>query len=476
MAGFGGSPIRNRPIAVPKAPSRASLLTVRCDLRGAEPPIWRRLEIHGDLTLDAVHDVIMAAMGWSGGHLHRFLGPGSDPRRSYFLTEFDVSEGDEGTEECAVRLDQVLCKPKDRIVHEYDFGDAWEHVIVLEKVSALPDGAPEAVVTAGRGACPPEDVGGIRTWNELAELLRRDPDPRRMADHEHFEMYADWLPPGLDPDHFSTEEANEAIELIDADLATLLAKVEGLDSTPPPGPALEALFDLALPADMVELSSLCARAWKLASPIDTSRIAAVLEPWQVLLEAARPDGIALTSAGWMKPGVCEHLWMAGGLHRSGIGKGNREQHTSELRELRESAIQMKLLRKHKGHLVLTPLGRRAVGDADLLLRTVAGQYVDHGSPAQTVEATLALLLVAATPEHDVSTHRDRWEFTSVIRAAVAQWMGRVGWSRSDGGPVTSADLWVTHRAVERLGLERWTEHPDLATARSLARRVLWGRQ
>jgi hypothetical protein len=37
---------------------------VRLDLQGAKPPVWRRLELPGDLTLAQLHDVIQAAMGW----------------------------------------------------------------------------------------------------------------------------------------------------------------------------------------------------------------------------------------------------------------------------------------------------------------------------------------------------------------------------------------------------------------------------
>jgi len=36
---------------------------VRVDLRDAEPPVWRCIELPGDLTLPRLHDVIQAAMG-----------------------------------------------------------------------------------------------------------------------------------------------------------------------------------------------------------------------------------------------------------------------------------------------------------------------------------------------------------------------------------------------------------------------------
>ena len=68
---------------------------VRLDLHGAKPPIWRRLELPGNLTLPQVHDMIQAAMGWTNSHLHRFR-TGRDHRSPHFLIDFDVDEGEEG--------------------------------------------------------------------------------------------------------------------------------------------------------------------------------------------------------------------------------------------------------------------------------------------------------------------------------------------------------------------------------------------
>lgn len=77
-------------------PERARGLGVRVDLIYAKPPIWRRLDLPGDLMLDELHVVLQIAMDWQDGHLHQFdVGP--DRRtRAYFVTGFDLSQGDEG--------------------------------------------------------------------------------------------------------------------------------------------------------------------------------------------------------------------------------------------------------------------------------------------------------------------------------------------------------------------------------------------
>jgi len=65
-------------------PTSVSGFRVRLDLHGAKPPVWRRLELPGDLTLPRLHDVIQAGMGWSDSHLHRFR-TGNDHRSPYFV-------------------------------------------------------------------------------------------------------------------------------------------------------------------------------------------------------------------------------------------------------------------------------------------------------------------------------------------------------------------------------------------------------
>jgi len=105
-------------------PDEPSLLTLTIELRGSKPRIWRRLSLPGDLTLDVVHSLFQAAMGWSDSHLHRFQpGAGQGYNQPYFVTDFDEDEGDEGTREDCVRLDQVLRGPGDRLTYLYDFGE-----------------------------------------------------------------------------------------------------------------------------------------------------------------------------------------------------------------------------------------------------------------------------------------------------------------------------------------------------------------
>jgi hypothetical protein len=190
-------------------PERSLGFQVRVDLMYAKPPIWRRLILPGALRLDELHVVLQVAMGWEDGHLHKF-GVGVDRRnRAYFVTGFDLSEGDEGVAEDGVRLDQVVSAKGDRLFYDYDFGDGWEHVLVVEEV--LDDQPPAPVCLKGKMACPPEDCGGLGGYEELADWVRGGYVPRATPMGLRAQEMRDWLPRDWHPDRFSVDETNEAL-------------------------------------------------------------------------------------------------------------------------------------------------------------------------------------------------------------------------------------------------------------------------
>ena len=57
----------------------------------------------------------------------------------------------------------------------YDFGDYWEHEILVEKILPLEKGTHYPVCVTGKRACPPEDCGGATGYEELLEILRTRP-------------------------------------------------------------------------------------------------------------------------------------------------------------------------------------------------------------------------------------------------------------------------------------------------------------
>jgi Plasmid pRiA4b ORF-3-like protein len=176
---------------------------LKITLRGVvKPPVWRRIAVPAALPLDLLHEVIQQAMGWEDEHMHVF----STPRREYGIRDPELGHADERK----VTVAEVLASPGATMGYTYDFGDDWEHDIVLEKV--LPPGPAVGLsCLAGKGACPPEDCGGAWGYASLKEALA-DPD------HEEHEDLLDWL--GLDsaadfdPAQFSLDEVNARLSRI----------------------------------------------------------------------------------------------------------------------------------------------------------------------------------------------------------------------------------------------------------------------
>lgn len=169
---------------------------VKITLIGSKPPIWRTVLVPGELRLGAFHDVIQVAMGWTDSHLHQFIA------NKVFYGVPDDDFGMEIEDESKYKLSQLLKKEKDSIIYEYDFGDSWEHKILLEKI--LPDDGKTVLPSCikGKRACPPEDCGGI--WG-YEELLKTISDPK----HPEHEDMLEWLCGEFDPEEFDLEEINE---------------------------------------------------------------------------------------------------------------------------------------------------------------------------------------------------------------------------------------------------------------------------
>ena len=193
--------------AVPALPAKrnksgrpAPIYQIKVGLRGATPPIWRRLEVPADISLARLHDVIQIAFGWDDSHLHVFETP---------YGSFGAAGTDLGYRaETPVTLEQVAPAVNSKLSYTYDFGDDWQHDIRVEKVLDRNAAAGYPRCTGGRRAAPPEDCGGIWGYAELVEVLQ---DP---ADQEH-EDRLEWL--GLeaaaefDPDRFDAATVTRAL-------------------------------------------------------------------------------------------------------------------------------------------------------------------------------------------------------------------------------------------------------------------------
>ncbi len=177
-----------------------SVLQIRITLRDVdEPPVWRQVLIPAAYPLARVHRVIQAAMGWENYHLHAFqIGKttyGPDP-------EGELGQADE----TKARLADVA-RVGTRIGYEYDFGDGWEHELVVEARAVAEAGKIYPACIAGQGACPPEDSGGAYGFEQLKELLAGPPSAER-------DEIQEWTGGDYDPARFDLAAANAAVAAV----------------------------------------------------------------------------------------------------------------------------------------------------------------------------------------------------------------------------------------------------------------------
>jgi hypothetical protein len=90
------------------------------------------LQVPGHANLGWLHAVLQVAMGWTNSHLHQFICREhvyADPSAELEEYEGDPPILDEGK----ATLWELLPEINNSLVYDYDFGDSWDHLIVVEK-------------------------------------------------------------------------------------------------------------------------------------------------------------------------------------------------------------------------------------------------------------------------------------------------------------------------------------------------------
>lgn len=182
-----------KPLPLLTPPAQPVRFVLHVELVGSKPPIWRRLSVPSDLTLDRLHGVLQTSFGWTDSHLHQFT-LAADPYgqdTEGILTPFDVAEGDVGVPECELRLDQFLARHGDTLHYTYDFEDDWELLLALEAVDFTEGDGDDSAETdasvrciAGRRKAPPEGIGGIQDYEFVLAVAA---NPRHPSYTELFE-------------------------------------------------------------------------------------------------------------------------------------------------------------------------------------------------------------------------------------------------------------------------------------------------
>lgn len=194
---------------------------LKISLRHIRPPIWRRVLVTNDTLLNELHHLIQAAMPWYGGHLYCFNINGqeyaepnefntAEPKN---LNELEDMFGDLGGlfrepptfDDRVYRLCDVIPDVKFKFYYVYDFGDDWQHEILVEKILDVePDTVYPRCIKAKR-ATPPEDCGGPWGYAELRDRLQSG----NFEDIE--DEWSSFIDPDFDPEACDLDEVNDRI-------------------------------------------------------------------------------------------------------------------------------------------------------------------------------------------------------------------------------------------------------------------------
>lgn len=161
---------------------------LKVTLKDIKLPVWRRLLIPSNATFWELHIAIQDSFGWEDYHLHEFfVGPAWDRNVTHIAIpnpEDDWGEGKEALDESETKLEEFLSEDQPKLTYVYDFGDNWEHKVILEKVSPIDSNQVYPQVVTGKRACPWEDSGGTGGYEYKIEILKdkKHPEHREIAD------------------------------------------------------------------------------------------------------------------------------------------------------------------------------------------------------------------------------------------------------------------------------------------------------
>ena len=179
--------------------SLRAIFQIKVTLKGVRPPVWRRLLVLSTMKLADFHRVLQFVMGWDDVHLHQF----TVGRRHYGIPETDWP--DDILNEHRYKISDLLTAEKETLLYEYDFGDGWQHLVLLEKILPFATDIKLPQCLKGKRACPPEDVGGPWGYREFLDTIKN-------PDHSEHETLLEWCGGGFDMDTFDVAAINELLQ------------------------------------------------------------------------------------------------------------------------------------------------------------------------------------------------------------------------------------------------------------------------
>jgi hypothetical protein len=177
-----------------------------------KPPVWRKVLVPETFTFHRFHQVIQTAFGWKNAHLYQFSEKESGIEEVIGIPTDDDDEWDIPVIDSRTKkLNEIFVKEGNKYTYIYDLGDDWVHKIVLEKI--IPENKDRrAKCIDGRGACPPENCGGVWGYEDLKDVFTNDPQSKKAVDLRMWlGLNEDEIP---DVNDFSLDDANAMLKRV----------------------------------------------------------------------------------------------------------------------------------------------------------------------------------------------------------------------------------------------------------------------
>ena len=153
---------------------------VKVLLLRVQGPVWRRLRIPGELTVEGLRLAIHVAFGWDDDHLHAVTaGP--------YTLAAPWAGLDGAIPSDLVTVTDLASLGVRELSYEYDLGASWKHTVTIEKVLS-PGSVEQLACLGGAGDTPSEDGGDWQENDGTEQGPALAPEAKRVFDRDRITL------------------------------------------------------------------------------------------------------------------------------------------------------------------------------------------------------------------------------------------------------------------------------------------------
>ena len=143
--------------------------------------IWRCIEVPLTISLLALHEVIQAVTLFENYHLFDFATRTRGTQTRYTIPDpnDECADDDFGDtlDASKTELGTLIEAGIKRLTYTYDFGDNWQHTILVESVTAAEPTTAYPRFIEGANRAPHEDVGGVPGFENFLNVMAKPKHP-----------------------------------------------------------------------------------------------------------------------------------------------------------------------------------------------------------------------------------------------------------------------------------------------------------